>query len=167
MYNKYNIDRILVFAAAFLAAGIFLANYNMLWAIGMTAVLAVVSILLRQKRFFICTGVFTAAVLLIYWTMLPVNLIDKYKGDVTIYGEVVSESSSGYYTTIELAAIDDNIMPINAKIAVSKDYADDNEYPLGAMVCFRGNFYTPSERTNPGRLFLERILALAGSVSVV
>lgn len=150
MYNKYNIDRILVFAAAFLAAGIFLANYNMLWAIGMTAVLAVVSILLRQKRFFICTGVFAAAVLLIYWTMLPVNLIDKYKGDVTIYGEVVSESSSGYYTTIELAAIDDNIMPINAKIAVSKDYADDNEYPLGAMVCFRGNFYTPSERTNPG-----------------
>ena len=65
MYNKYNIDRILVFAAAFLAAGIFLANYNMLWAIGMTAVLAVVSILLRQKRFFICTGVFAAAVLLI------------------------------------------------------------------------------------------------------
>ena len=31
MYNKYNIDRILVFAAAFFAAGIFLANYNMLW----------------------------------------------------------------------------------------------------------------------------------------
>lgn len=150
MYNKYNIDRGLVFSAAFFALGVFLANYNLHLALGIFAAGLLAALLAKKKRWLLYVGVFALAVIMIWWMLLPVALIDKYHDEVEIYGEVTAESRSGYYTVIELEGIDDNVLPIKTKVAVSKAYTDENEYPIGTKVYFKGEFYHPSGRTNPG-----------------
>lgn len=150
MYNKYNIDRGLVFSAAFFAVGVFLANFNMYLALAVLGAILLGALIIKRKRLVLYAGVFGAALVLIWWILLPVALLDKYQGEVSIYGHVTAESRSGYYTIVELDAINENVMPIKTKVAVSKAYTDEHDYQLGEMVCFRGEFYQPQERTNPG-----------------
>lgn len=150
MYNKYNIDRGLVFSAVFFALGIFLADLNLMLSLTVLVIGLIGAVIAKKKRWLIYGGVFAMAVIMIWWMMLPQALLDKYQGEVGVYGEVIAESRSGYYTVIELEGIDKNILPIKTKVAVSKSYKDDKQYPLGAKVYFSGEFYSPSGRTNPG-----------------
>ena len=149
MYNRYNLERNLVLITIFFALGIASANVSFLFSL-MIFIFCLAIILWRgQKQLVIYTIAFLLAVMMIWWLSLPNKLLANYQGEITIYGEVKSQVGE-YYTLVEVDYIGDEALALKPKIAVSKAYEDEQEYPLGAYVTFVGELYQPSEESNPG-----------------
>ena len=149
MYNRYNLERNLVLITIFFALGIASANFNFLFSL-MIFIACLAAILWRgQKQLIVYTIAFLLAVMMIWWLSLPNKLLANYQGEITIYGEVKSQVGE-YYTLVEVDYIGDEALALKPKIAVSKAYEDEQEYPLGAYVTFVGELYQPSEESNPG-----------------
>ena len=149
VYNQYNLERNLVLITIFFALGIASANFNFLFSL-MIFIACLAAILWRgQKQLVIYTIAFLLAVLMMWWLSLPNKLLANYDGEITIYGEVKSQVGE-YYTLVELDYIGEEALPLKPKVAISKAYADENDYPLGAYVTFDGELYQPAEESNPG-----------------